>query len=242
MPGGRGVVATTLTFPIADMAYYHCVTSSIDGFVHRLALDYVQYGFFFYVAGSVPEGMDPKVIERDIISLYKINVSRWTRFRRAKRGLGSVHYLRFERFYVIIANQGEHLFRERERQRIKDIREVPVHFAGYSIGYKRAKGGQSWHPSVRIERNQYRVLKTEFLRTVTHLSVKQIIRAFRSLPFEPFAPVRWQNVDLLHMVNDKRKTASLPLVPVRALRFLRRPVKRFDNSPRPGPKPPGKRS
>jgi hypothetical protein len=215
------------------MTHYACVASSVEGFVQRLALDYVRYGYWFYVVGSIPAGMSPAKIDRDIISRYKVNISRWTRYRRAKLGLASVRYLRFERFYVLIANEGQHLFREREAERMKDIRKTPIRFAGYSIGYKRSKGGNSWHPSVRVERNQYRVLKREFLDASLKLSVKALVKAFRSLPFEPYAPVRWQLVNLLQLVNDRRKAARLPLVPVRALRFKRRSVRRFE----PGPSP-----
>jgi hypothetical protein len=213
------------------MTDYFCVAASIEGFVQRLALDYVQYGYFFYVLGSIREGLDPEKIDRDIINRYQINISRWTRYRRAKAGFASVHYLRFERFYVIIANYGDHFFRERERERIKDIRETPIRFAGYSIGYKRSKGGLSWHPSVRIEKNQYRELKQEFLRLSLKLSVKELFRAFRSLPFEPYAPVRGQLFELLRLVNDRRKAARLPLVPYKALRLRRQSVKRFEESP-----------
>jgi hypothetical protein len=216
------------------MAHYECVASSVEGFVQRLALDYVRYGYWFYVAGCIRDGLDPEKIDRDILSRYEVNISRWTRYRRAKRGFASVHYLRFERFYVLIASEGQHLFRDREADKVKDIRETPIRFAGYSIGYKRSRGGNSWHPSVRVERNQYRVLKREFLDASLKHSVKALIKAFRSLPFEPYAPVRCQVVNLLRLVNDRRKAARLPLLPVRALRFKRRSVRRFEPRRRTG--------
>jgi hypothetical protein len=213
------------------MRVYPCLPRSVEAFVQRLALDYVQYGYHFYSLGSVPEGMDAHQVDRAIIDRYRINVSRWTRYRKAKEGLASVHYLRFGRFFVIIASEGKHLFREREKEGIKDIREVPIRFAGYSIGYRRSKGGGSWHPSVRIEKNEYRLLKKQLVKASTELSVKKLIRVFRGLPFEPYAPVRQQLLSLLRLVNARRKTASLSLLPLRAVRYRRRSVKRFQFPP-----------
>ena len=190
------------------MQVYPCEAKSVEGFVQRLALAYVQYGYLFYVAGSIPAHKDPAVTDRNIIERYDINISRWTRYRRSKHGFANVHYLRFGRFFVIIASKGKHCFLECENGRIRDIRECPVRFAGYSIGYKRSRGGQTWHPSVRIEeRVEYRLLKKRFLADATSLTVEEFIRTFRALPFEPYAPVIQQELELLRQINERRAAA-----------------------------------
>jgi hypothetical protein len=216
------------------MRGYLCEAASVEGFVQKLALDYVQYGYLFYVPGSIPEGKDPEVTDRSVIDRYEINVSRWTRYRRERAGLANVHYLRFGRFFVIIASHGRHLFREREKESIRDIRESPVRFAGYSIGYKRAQGDGSWHPSVHIEEEvEYPLLKRRFLRQSTRWEVEDFIRAFRALPYEPYAPVVQQELELLRQVNQRREAASLEAVPATALRFWRRSVRPFGRAPWP---------
>jgi hypothetical protein len=194
-----------------------------------LALGYVQHGYHFYVPGSVPLGKDPRATDQSIIARYGINVSRWTRYQRARAGLANLHYLRFQRFFVLIASRGMHPFFEAEKAMIRDIRKVPVRFAGYSISYQRQKGRPpfTWHPSVRIEKTEYGVLRDRFRRLATWSSVDELAETLHSLPFEPYAPIRQQYLALLRLVNKKRKPAGLDLVPVQALRLRRRSVLPF---------------
>jgi hypothetical protein len=216
------------------MSIYYCEALSVAGFVQQLALGYVQYGYHFYVTGSVPNGKDPRATDRKLIERYGINVSRWTRYDRMRAGLGNVHYLRHGRFFVLIASKGRHAFRDREGAAIKDIRETPIRFAGYSIGYGQQKGRPpyGWHPSVRIEKTEYGLLKARFRRQAVHASASELGEALRSLPFEPYAPVRQQYLGLLRLVNKRRKIAGLDLVAVEVLRLRRRSVLPFgDRSP-----------
>jgi len=50
---------------------------------------------------------------------------------------------------------------------------------------------------------------------------------FRSLPFEPYAPVRRQLLNLLRAVNRERGRAGFELLTTSALRLSRRGVKPF---------------
>ena len=71
--------------------------------------------------------------------------SRATRSRRKAAGLANVHYIRHRRFFVLAATCGKLAFFDEEAGSIRDVREVPVKFAGYSLSFR---GG---HPCVRIE-------------------------------------------------------------------------------------------
>jgi len=211
------------------MSGYLCEAVSVEGFVQQLALAYVQYGYHFYVAGSVPEGKDPGQVDRKLIDRYRIDVCRGTRYKRARAGLANLHYLRFGRFFVLIASRGSHPFWVQEKLAIKDIRRVPIRFGGYSIAYRR-QGGRppfTWHPSVRIEKTEYTLLKGEFAALAVRLTVEELGRALRSLPFEPYAPVRRQYLELLRLINKRRKAAGLAPVPFSALRWRRRSVQPF---------------
>lgn len=147
--------------------------------------------------------------------------------RRKKCGLANVQYLRFDRFFVIMATHGQHPFFEREAGQIHDIRKRPLLFMGYSIGCWRARSGDRWHASVRIERETFHALKIKFERNVVHCSVEELCREFRSIPFEPYAPVRDQVRIISRAVNRRRKMAGLELLPKTALRFHRGAVKPF---------------
>lgn len=161
--------------------------------------------------------MDAKLIDR-----YGIDISKWARARRKRQGLSNLHYLRFGRFFVLVATLGEHRFFV-EEQGIRDVRRDSVRFGGYSIGYKRDRGGK-WHPSVRIHPETYRDLKAYFLDLADRRSAEELAAELGSIQFVPFAPVRVQLLCVLRAVNAGRKAAGLELVPVAVLRLRRTPV------------------
>ena len=207
---------------------YRCVATSVAGFVQQLAVAYVANGYWFYVTGRVPDHKDPTTVDAKILQRYGIAVSKWTRTRRKQAGQANLQYLRYGRFFVIVATHGEHPFFAAEAKRIRDIRRKPLHFIGYAIGCRKGRDGRRWHPSVRIERGVFRELKARFTQMAVHRSVEELCRELRALDFEPYAPVRDQLRGLLRAVNHRRKTAGLDLVPLQALRLRRSPVRPFD--------------
>jgi len=205
---------------------YRYEAASENAFVQQLAVAYVNHGYWYYVAGVIPPDKDVKLVDDKLMEKYGIGISKWRRARRKSQGLANVHYLRCQRFFVLIASAGWHPFYEAEGPEIRDIRREPIRFAGYSIGYRRGVRGK-WHASVRIHPEQYSMFKSYLLDICTHRSVEQIQKEFRDLPFEPYAPVRRQFLNILRAVNRARRTAGLGPVPVEALRLRRRILKPF---------------
>lgn len=206
---------------------YRCVATSAAGFVQQLAVSYVGHGYWFYVTGLVPERKDPLVIDQKLIDRYGIDISKWARARRKKQGLSNLHYLRFGRFFVLVATLGEHRFFEEEK-RIRDVRRDSVRFGGYSIGYKRDRVGK-WHPSVRIHPETYAEMKAYFVDLATRRTAHDLAEVLGRLQFVPFAPVRIQLLCVLRAVNAARKGAGLGAVPVAALQLKRSSVTVFDD-------------
>ena len=206
---------------------YRCVASSVAGFIQQLAVSYIGHGYWFYVTGEIPPHKAPEKTDHKIIEQYGIGISKWARARRKKAGDANLHYLRFERFYVIIATHGIHPFFAAEAARLKDIRETPIRFAGYSIGYRRQWGGGAWHPSVRIELEHYREVKAYFESIAVHRSVENLCAELQALPFVPYAPVRNQLFMILRTLNRLRKAAGFELVPHSAIGRPRRSVRAF---------------
>ena len=194
---------------------YRCVATTAEGFVQQLAVSYIVHGYWFYALGSVPGHKDPEAVDQKLIAAYGIDISKWARARRKRAGLANVHYLRFERTFVLIATKGEHKFFEEERYR--DVRRDSIHFAGYSIGYKRDGGGK-WHASVRIHPDTYRELKAYFLEMASRRKPAELIRELSAIPYARFAPVRAQLLCIVRAVNEMRELAGLE------------PVQRFDLS------------
>ena len=210
---------------------YRCEATSVAGFVQQLAVCYISNGYYFYVTGRVPDHKDPGSVDQKLIRQYGIDLSKWTRARRKKVGRANVQYLRYNRFFVLLAQHGEHPFFKGEAGQVRDIRKHPIHFMGYAIGCRKARAGESFHASVRIHREIYRDLKAQFERTATHRSVEDLCRELRAIDYEPYAPVRDQLRGILRAVNRRRKIAGLELIPSGALWLHRVPVKPFQTAP-----------
>jgi len=153
------------------------------------------------------------------------------RARRKRWGLARVQYLRWSRHFVILASHGEQLFFEAEARRLQDVREAPIQFQGYSIGCRKSPHDGKWHVSVRIAPNAYRELKARFELVAVHRTVEELVCELRSVPFEPYAPVRDQLRAVVRALNRRRQAAALEPVPVALLRYHRRPVKPFGPDP-----------
>ncbi len=201
---------------------YRYEATTVEGFVQQLAVAYLKNRYWFYVLGEVPEGKDPRAVDDKLVTRYGIDRTKWAKARAAKRGEAKVQYLRYRDTFVLLATRGEHRFFTAEATNIRDARETPIRFYGYSVGYK------DGHPFVRIATAQYRELVEAFLGAALTASAEVLAVRFRALPFEPYGPVKVQLRRLLLRVNEVRRAAGLSRVPVECLRTKRRAVRPFD--------------
>jgi hypothetical protein len=213
---------------------YRCSTPTLEGFIQQLACCYLTHGYWFYVMGRIPAGKDPTLIDQKLIAKYGIHVSESTRSRRKRLGFANLQYLRFGQQFLLIATQGDHVFKSDEAEVLHDIRRVPVKIGGYSISYKRGgrtRSGEldpAWHSHVEIYRPEFNRLRLYFQEIALRLPVEKLAVEFYRLPFEPYAPVRRQMLQLWKDVNYRRKTAGLKLLPVEILPLRRRVMKPFE--------------
>jgi hypothetical protein len=201
---------------------YRCEATSIAGFVQQLAVAYIGRGYFFYVLGEVPQKKDPGPVDERLVEKYEIEIGKTARARRKVAGFANIQYLRFERTFVLLATHGKHPFFDREGSLIRDARELPIKFGGYSISYRNG------HPHVRIEQRQYLELKAYFGEIAVHRKAATIEGMFKRLPFEPYAPVRSQLFGILREVNRRRKLAGYDPVASNCIRVRRRVVRPFE--------------
>ncbi len=190
-----------------------CETTSLEGFIQMLACNYLPHGYHFCVPGKIPEGKDPRVVDEKLIKRFQIDRSRAARSRRKKAGYANVHYLRFERFFVLLATAGEHWFFETEKVRIQDLRRKPLRVAGFSVSFR---GG---HSHVRVAADVYAGLRAEadVVKTASDLEA-------RLVPFAAlgYAPVRRQLAAIIRRAergslceNDSKRTPSKIVLPRR---------------------------
>jgi len=218
---------------------YRCVATSVAGFVQQLVSCYLPHGYWFYVSGFIPPGKVPAIIDQKLLDKYGIGLSRTSRARRKSVGIANVHYIRHERRFLLLATHGFHLFYDDEAESIRDARRIPIKFEGYSISV--AKGGflrksseavvslrdTKWRVRVQIERELYRGLRAYFEDIAVRRSAGQLARELADLPFEPYAPVRQQLLNLVRHINQLRKVANLEPLSFSVLRYRRRIVRPF---------------
>jgi hypothetical protein len=174
---------------------------------------------------------------------YGIGVSRTSRARRKSVGIANVHYIRYERRFLLLATHGFHPFYDDEARNVRDARRTPIKFEGYSISVARgdfhrkedpngpAVRDTRWRTRVQIDREWYKGLKAYFLDIAVHRTADALAGELYYLPFEPYAPVRQQLLNLLRYINQRRVAASLEPVSIRAIRLRRRIVKPFEPLP-----------
>jgi len=218
---------------------YRCACTSPAGFVQQLVCCYLPHGYWFYVSGKIPEEKDPRGVDAKLVTKYGVEISRQSRARRKLAGHANVHYLRFERTFVLLATHGQHRFFDEEEGNIRDVRRVPIKFFGYSVsvqrgGYRRKLSPESplerddkLRVRVQIGRETYLDLKAYFLDIACKRSVEQLGSELYNLPYEPYAPIRQQLLNILRLLNKKRKASGKDLVSPKVLRYRRRIVRPF---------------
>lgn len=226
---------------------YRCETTSLEGFVQQLASNILPHGYWFYVTGRVPDGKDPRAVDDKLIAKYGVALSRQQRARLKATGAANVHYLRFDRRWVLLATHGHHRFFEEEGENIRDARKVPIQFEGYSLSVKRGHflkkeaGEETATPDgrlrvrVQIGRERYKELRDYFLSIACHRSAESLSRELYLVPFEPYAPVRRQLLNILRLINERRRAAGFTKLPPTVLRYQRRIVKPFEQLTTPYP-------
>lgn len=212
---------------------YRCEATSVEGFVQQIACCYLGHGYWWYVTGKIPRHKSPHAVDQKLIHRYELGLSKRMRARRKQLGLANVHYLRHEHFFVLLATAGRHRLFEDEKSRVRDFRKSPLQFRGYSISYRsggRTPSGETdrkWHAHVQIMTEAYKVERAYFLDLALRRSVDSLANEFRRVPFEPYAPIRRQLLNILRAMNKRRLQGRLEAVPATVLRLRRRIVRPF---------------
>ena len=201
---------------------YRCEATTLEGFLQQLAVCYVGRGYWFYVTGFIPPEKDPESVDRKLIDQYDIGISKWARARRKQAGVASIQYLRYRRFFVLLATQGSHRFFSDEAPNIRDVRKAPIKFSGYSVSCRQG------HPHVRIEREEYLRIKAYFMEIAGKRAAPRIEAELAALPFEPYAPVRCQYLAFIRAVNLARAQAGLSAISRFCVRLKRRIYRPFE--------------
>ncbi len=197
---------------------YRWEAVSRDGFVEQL-VRYINGGHYFYVTGVLPEKKRASDVDANMLEKFECAWPRWKRARRKAAGIASVHYLRYGRFWILMATYGhgvffdEHAANEGEgKNQFRDCRRAAIQCFGYSISHRFSEHTSKWHTLVRIDAETYKDLKAHLVGLATSRSVKGIEQEFEKISFQPYRPVREQLFAILRNVNRKRKQSGCELL------------------------------
>ena len=229
-----GIKSTVQSKPRVRRKQYRCLATTPEGLVQQVAVSYLRHGYWFYVSGRVKPGKDPAKLDRKLLAKYGIDINERQRADRKRRGLANMQYIRHGNWFLLLATEGHHAFKQQERKQFRDCRRHPIKFEGYSISYRRSpitpKGGgePKWHSCVRIDGPTYKQLKSYFLNRATHRNAKTLAHDFARVPFARYAPVRRQLLNILRSVNKARSKQRFDELPPTALKLRRVIVKPFE--------------
>ena len=178
---------------------------TLGGFLRRVAIDAVRFGYVYYSVRTIPAGKDVRAVEQRLARYYSITPCRVTRMRRRQAGEASMVMVRLEHVVVLLATPGRHRFFDEDKP--VDIRTTPLHVRGYSIG---VRGGK---PLVQVAPRRWKAIRRLGSAIALHNETKVADFMKRVSPFS-FPGVVRQKVKLLAEINRRRKRAGLPVVQV----------------------------
>ncbi len=216
---------------------YRYVTTSKEMFVKQVVTNFICKGYPMFVQGKIPEDKCPIENDKKMLDLYDIRKTSKQRWLRKQQGKGNLHYIRFERDFLLLGTErknGVLPWHRLESKNIRDCRVVPILFHGYSIYLKggkyrprRCKEDPEGPPErdtkersrVLIERKMLKELSADFYK-VSRRDAALIASMFWELPFEPYRPVLQQQLKLLCSVNNRRKKLGLSKISSKCIRKM----------------------
>jgi hypothetical protein len=170
---------------------------------------YISRGYYFYICCQVPEGKFPEAVDEKLLARYDVRQHRWRRERRNLKDAAAVHYLRFDRTFVLMLTKGRHdAFYADHRSGVQDIRRQALYVFGYSIRFGYSEFEKRFRTFVRLDRRTYAKLKSHLVTVSTWDSRRErqrMEREFRRIPYQPYGPVIEQLQVILRAVNRARR-------------------------------------
>lgn len=189
---------------------YKYLAVSANKFVEQV-VRHANSGHTNYVTGVVPRHKDPLVVDRKLIAKFHCDRDRNRRSRAKLAGIASVHYVRHDRHWVLMATVGvgpfydEHAAEYGQRHQFRSLERQGFCYAGYRITRRRGPCGEKLRTLVSLDPETYRNVKGRLLDLATRRSVQALEAEFWQLGFEPYSPVRKQLFAMVRGVNRRRK-------------------------------------
>lgn len=206
---------------------YQCEAKTLDGFLAQL-VRYVASGHYFYVTGVIPTRKELAQVDAKLTRLYGIGKPKWERARRRLGDQAGIHYLRYGRFFVLIATHGRHQVFCDHAKNMCDIRRTALKVRGYSVRYTFSEVDNRWKVFVRLDKETYRSIRAYLLDLAVRPSYEdttKLVVEIQGLPFQGYGPIRGQMAAIIKAVNRCRRRAGYGQLPTDIVPRMR-PVRR----------------
>jgi len=194
---------------------YRYLAKSRAAFVSQV-VNYIAKGYYFYVVCKIPEKKDPELVDAKMLDLYGVQTRRWQRVRRNLKDAAAVHYLRFDRTFVLMVTKGRHdAFYRDHGQAKRDVRRQALYVFGYCIRRSLCEVERRYRIAVRLDRPTYDKLKSHLVAVSTwesYRSRERMEREFAGVPYQAYGPVIGQLQVIRRAVNRARRRRGFELL------------------------------
>lgn len=203
------------------MNEYQYEAKNVVEFVAQI-VRYVASGHYFYLRVLVPERKDVSAVDAKLLDRYGVRKKPWQRKQRHLNDNAGVHYIRCNRYVVIMLTKGKHeAFYFDHGGHVRNIRHESLKVFGYSIRFAFSEAKRDWQVSVRLGKEPY--LKVcDHLLTIgvwnSYRNKSRLEREFSRLPYQPYEPVYKQLIGVARTVNRARRRRGFNAVDLLCVR------------------------
>ena len=195
---------------------YQFLADSPEAFLRQLTANYLAKGYRYYSAGCIREELSVENADRAIIKHYKLDsMSKDKRYRNKQNGIANIQYLRYGRFYLVLATEGEHEFYDPKKgeKRIRDVSEIPIHFHRYLILYNHRR--PTCKLTLTLDKPTFKDLRAVCVEHGKHWQCQKKVESFmryRFAQYPSYGGVKDQFRHIISATNQFRKKSGYPLI------------------------------
>ena len=180
------------------------------------------------MTGVVPDRLTASELDARLIEKFGLDISRDRRSDQRATGNGSIHYLRHDRFWVLIstpARNGNRFFTENTEPKTgehlwHDVWARAIMFHGYAI---RVPAGKLL---IKVERHEFKRLKNELLELAKFVSGERLTGILcQRFHYEQYPGVQEQLYRLVECLNQRLKRSGLGRIEFSQLKRGRRALR-----------------
>lgn len=168
----------------------------------------IPNGFFFYVAGR-SRREPPGIEDEETLKTFEAAVSKLG----ATELEAELRFYRWNTWRIVAGTERVVPVFKEVGAPARDMRQDPLHCIGYSIkAVPSGNDGQPYKAHVEITREYLNLFEPRWLAYAVKWSAEDIVKDFAQVDYDKYPQVRAEVERIVGVINEKRRTAGLPLV------------------------------